>query len=450
MKKLLSFFVAMCLMLSAIVAQVSVWDGTNTVWTNGNGTVTNPYLIETAAQLAYLAVYVNNGTAANYGIVGENTYWKLTTNIDLNSLSWTPIGGNVEYHFGGHFDGDEHTVANLATDGDFSKAGVFGSMKGGSIKDIGVVGTSSISSSRGLDAGAIVGYALNNATISNCYNTSDLVDERLNHAGGIVGWGSELTISNCYNTGNISAGYNSYVGGIIGHAGVSTTINNCYNTGNISASGATPNAAGIVAYNGSFLTVNNCYNTGNVSSPWLAAGIAGSGEATNNCYNTGTIYSPYSNYTYAIGYYPVNNCYYLEGSAPEAGAGCGVSKSAAEMKAQAFVDLLNSGPIPNNAYTRDLVPVNNGFPILKWQAGEVGIMENVLSNISVYPNPTRGQLIIATEQVPLSNYNIYSITGQVMMQGKLYGEITTINVESLPMGIYFLRVAEGAVRFVKQ
>ena len=93
MKKLLLFFVAMCVMLSATVAQVSVWDGTHTIWTNGNGTSNNPYLIENAQQLAYLANYVNSGTNANADkIVGTNNYWKLTINIDLNGLQWTPIG----------------------------------------------------------------------------------------------------------------------------------------------------------------------------------------------------------------------------------------------------------------------------------------------------------------------------------------------------------------------
>ena len=84
MKKPSLFFVAMCMMLSATVAQVSVWDGTLATWTNGNGTENNPYLIESAAQLAYLAYYVNNDNPSS------GKYWKLTTDVNLNSLQWTP------------------------------------------------------------------------------------------------------------------------------------------------------------------------------------------------------------------------------------------------------------------------------------------------------------------------------------------------------------------------
>jgi hypothetical protein len=455
MKKLLFFFVAMCLMLSATVAQTSVWDGTNTVWTNGSGTATNPYLIETAAQLAHLSVYVSNGTNANEDkIVGESTYWKLTTNVNLNSLTWTPIGNydfgsdDKGYYFGGHFDGNGLTIANI-TIVQNGRVGLFGSMDGGSVKNIGIIGESSISSTVWVYFGAIVGYAKNHVILSNCYNTCSINSDKLDWVGGIVGYGADLTINDCYNTGNISTYGNCYCGGIIGNAGTNSVINNSYNTGNINnTNGATPSVAGIVAASGSGLTINNCYNMGNISSPWCSFGI-GDGKTINNCYNTGNIYSPYPSYSLAISYADnAHNCYYLDGSAPNAGGG--VAKSAAEMKTQDFVDLLNGGPSPNNAYTRDLVPVNDGFPILKWQTGEVGIVEHTLLNISVYPNPASRQLTIITEQVSLLDFSIYSITGQMVMQGKLSGNETTINVELLPMGIYNLCVAERAVKFVKQ
>jgi len=456
MKKIYGLTLTALFLCFTTVAQISVWDGTNTVWINGSGTVAQPYLIESAAHLAHLAVYVNNGTGANpERIVGENTFWKLTTNIDFNSRSWTPIGNNLAfdegYFFGGHFDGNEYTIANLATDGDLYYAGLFGSMKGGSVKNTGIIGTSSIASNRAFDAGAIAGKA-ENVTITNCYNTGNIVHEKLVWFGGIIGTGNDLTISNCYNTGNISTStLNPYAGGIIGNAGMNTTINNCYNTGSISSvDGTAPYVAGIVATGGSGLTINNCYNTGNVSSQGQAAGISGWSGFINNCYNTGTIFSSYHVEIYSVAIARnanVNNSYYLEGSASEAGDG--IAKSTEEMKTQAFVDLLNSGPVPNNAYTRDITPVNDGFPILKWQTGEVGILENVLSNISVYPNPVREQLTITTEQVLLSDYSIYSITGQLMLQGKLLNETTTINVESLPTGIYCLRLAEKTVKILK-
>ena len=46
--------------MNIVYGQISVWDGSHTTWTNGIGTENSPYLIESAAQLAHLAYYVNN------------------------------------------------------------------------------------------------------------------------------------------------------------------------------------------------------------------------------------------------------------------------------------------------------------------------------------------------------------------------------------------------------
>ena len=82
----------------------------------------------------------------------------------------------------------------------------------------------------------------------------------------------------------------------------------------------------------------------------------------------------------------------------------------------------------------------------------VSVFENEMKNINVYPNPTTGELIIDNEQFTINNteYIIFNLTGQMVLQGKLQGETTTINVESLPSGMYFLRIGEKAVKFVKE
>ena len=57
----------------------SVWDGSSsTIWTNGSGTETDPYLIESAEHLKYLAISVSNGTTY------EGMYFLQTVDIDLN------------------------------------------------------------------------------------------------------------------------------------------------------------------------------------------------------------------------------------------------------------------------------------------------------------------------------------------------------------------------------
>jgi hypothetical protein len=82
----------------------------------------------------------------------------------------------------------------------------------------------------------------------------------------------------------------------------------------------------------------------------------------------------------------------------------------------------------------------------------VGIIETCQGiNLRVYPNPTNGQLIIESGELAIENaeYRIFSIIGQLIMQGKLQ-ETSIINIESLASGMYYLRIGKNMVKFVKE
>ena len=65
---------------------VDTWDGTAVAFTQGSGTKEDPWRIENAEQLAYLAQQVNNGT--DY----ERNHFLLVSDLDLSGKEWTPIG----------------------------------------------------------------------------------------------------------------------------------------------------------------------------------------------------------------------------------------------------------------------------------------------------------------------------------------------------------------------
>lgn len=90
-------------------------------WKGGDGSQENPYQIETAAQLAYLAKKVNEKDQAVDG-----KYFKLTDDIDLSGHYWVPIG--YEHHFDGYFDGGGHTITGLCIEEDliYTYVGLFG------------------------------------------------------------------------------------------------------------------------------------------------------------------------------------------------------------------------------------------------------------------------------------------------------------------------------------
>ncbi len=113
----------------------TVWDGSvATGFAGGSGTASDPYLIETPAQLAYLA----QGSYAN-GALATKSY-RLEANLDLNGLEWIPIGTYAS-PFGGYFDGNGHAIKNLFLSqfsyaDDYYVAGLFGAVKNGTIRNL--------------------------------------------------------------------------------------------------------------------------------------------------------------------------------------------------------------------------------------------------------------------------------------------------------------------------
>ena len=359
MKKIFFLSTLMLVMMVAMLpqnvkAQVSVWDGTYTPWTNGTGTEADPFLIENAQQLAYLANRVNNGLDAAGGHVSNHDlHYKLMIDVNLNgseSFQWTPIGyliSNTNYYsFGGHFDGNNHSISGLYINSSADRVGFFGYTDGATIKNLSVSGDTVATTGR--SAGGIVGYA-NETNFLSCFNTSNVSSFYTSYSGGIVGQsGGTTTITNCYNTGNVSSSLDGsylYSGGIVGQSGGTTTITNCYNTGNVSSSdGSYSYSGGIVGQSGSSTTITNCYNTGNVSSS--------SYYSSSYSYSGGIV---------GKGSGQINNCYYRDNCGGNNNYG-GSPMTADVMKTPEFVGMLNNGSC---AWEQDVAPyVNDGYPIL--------------------------------------------------------------------------------------
>lgn len=352
------------------------WDGSYSPWTQGTGTEDDPYLIENAQQLAYLAYRINNGFESN------SKYYKVVADIYLygsGDLPWTPIG-NSQHSFGGHFDGGNYTIHGLyvnvtENNGD---AGLFGYASFATIKNTNVVGTS-ISISRNVGhAGGIVGYA-NSTFVSNCSNSCQIIGG--SSTGGIVGSASGSTISQCYNAGTISGGStngsSNCSGGIIGGANT-TNINNCYNKGNVSSTGYNDTfengysegsyyyimAGGILGGGGNFFVVDNCYSIGCCSATNnYYGGRAGCGAIVGYCAHYGEgYYYGYPNYDEQIHYdNQTTNCSYLNTCNVSNTYG-GTAMSAEAMRDANFVNLLNGNSC---IWQQDIEPfVNDGYPIL--------------------------------------------------------------------------------------
>lgn len=229
----------------------TITGGTFNTPMTGSGTKNDPYQISTADQLKLFRDIVNGagGQTQNRG-----AYAVLTTNIDLNNEPWTPIGNYTEgnqIYYEGTFDGGGHTISGLNVTGEFVYAGLFGTVKDGTIKSLTVAGKVSPSIIQCI-VGGIVGYA-SSAVIKNCSNHCSVTGRTTSIIGGIAGFNSSGAIIDCYNVGTISGiNYAEAIGGIVGSN--SGTISNCYNVGTVSNDTSVGEIAGH-----NFDTVENCY-----------------------------------------------------------------------------------------------------------------------------------------------------------------------------------------------
>lgn len=263
---------------------VDTWDGTAVAFTQGSGTKEDPWRIENAEQLAYLAQQVNNGT--NY----RGKHFLLVSDLDLSVKEWTPIGTYSNSFWGG-FDGGGRTITGMTITGKENKyVGLFGAcynftapssyIKSVTVKRANISGHSFV--------GAIAGAGAN---ISDCYSIENTI-----YASRCVGGvcGSLIgNISGCYNSSSVKG--NSTAGGIMGSASYEGRDGNgvvqyCYNIGAVTVSQQDSSVGGITGASANRYNISNCLNCGKITGNGKnVGGIVGSTDSSymnfiGNCY----------------------------------------------------------------------------------------------------------------------------------------------------------------------
>lgn len=195
---------------------VSVVQGRTDAYSGGEGTQDNPFILKNVEDLKEFA-----STSIDWA---EDVYLRLDADIDASSLD-TPIASKGS-PFCGHFDGAGHSISNLRlTETAVGEAvGLFGGLKDGEIKNLGVVDADITGTTY---AGILVGYATS-GTIKACYTTGK-VNANSVCTGGLVGDNAGAVISDCYSGAAVSNTADCAVGGLVGkNAGV---IQNVYASG---------------------------------------------------------------------------------------------------------------------------------------------------------------------------------------------------------------------------
>lgn len=265
-----------------------VWTGEyESVTLYGEGTQSAPYIITTAEQLAQLAKDVDGGKAY------ESVYFKLNNDLDLANIAWEAIG-HYNYPFGGHFDGNGHSVYNLSYRSELANSNANSghalfSTVSGSVKNLNVSGNVySVAKYTAL----VVGHN-NGGLVQNCNSFGTVCG--FGNTAGIVGWSSG-EIKNCNNYATITqtGASGSYrTAGIVG--GTNASVSYCNNYGQVIVDGGSGTVAGIVARKEGSAVISYCNNYGYVSSTKNYVGgvigyAIGLAEAINNCNNYAPVY----------------------------------------------------------------------------------------------------------------------------------------------------------------
>ena len=250
------------------------WAQTTKRPASGDGTVDNPFLISTAAELAWFRDHVNE----DYANVKASA--KLIADIDLsefchaanaseniNQKSWEPIG-----RYQGTFDGNNKTITNLYINDFQENMGLFGYISQSTIKNLTFVNANvtNTKSNTGILVGeAEMGSTLQNIKISETCRMKG-GGEYTGYTGGIAG----VFVGNAYNCVNYATVQGTkHVGGLFGsYAGTDNFITACANYGKVTAS--SEYVGGLVGYFASG-TIQDCANYGDVKGTNHVAGLAG-------------------------------------------------------------------------------------------------------------------------------------------------------------------------------
>lgn len=242
----------------------AAWDGTAAAgFESGTGDSSDPYIIKTAEQLAFLAKQVNGGETY------QGKYFQLEADLDLSGSEWTPIGTET-VPFSGKFSGNGNVLTNVKISAVGDYIGLFGYNTG----TITYVGIESGEISGGNCIGSICG--LNAGTITGCYNNAPVTGKE--SAGGVCGKNSG-TVQMSYNTGAVTGTLKT--GGVCGESTDGSTLANCYNTGMLIGDSVVGGICGSVE------------SSADVSSSFSMAEICGNSEIGGN-----------------IGTGPSKNCFY--------------------------------------------------------------------------------------------------------------------------------------------
>jgi len=89
--------------------------------------------------------------------------------------------------------------------------------------------------------------------------------------------------------------------------------------------------------------------------------------------------------------------------------------------------------------------------LLRYNNNQLGIEEQQIQKLSVFPNPSTGIFIIPHDAISSdTQYQITDITGKIIKLGFLTGEQTKVDLTDVISGVYFFNALNNTLKLVKK
>lgn len=341
---------------------------TNFTSDTGTGTVDDPFLVGTAAQLNA----VRNDLTA---------YYRQTADIALTDYQagtgWDPIGKTSTDPFTGYYDGDGYKITGLVaaqTEPSVS-VGLFGYTSAATIIDL-TVESAAVSGAG--STGVLVGSATSTGTattITNCHVSGTATSTAAN-IGGLVGTATSCTITECSaNVSVTAAGAALYAAGFAGYVGGST-IARCKATGAVTGTSSATlcYGGGFAGYTTAGVVIDNCYAAGAVDVDKTAnGGFIGSYfiGTIEDCYSVGAVSGAAANGGFIGKKVLVNSlheCFWDETTSGQSG-GIATMEAANKLTGYVTADMYKEEIYNGWDFTTVWAIVEDtSYPTLQWEA----------------------------------------------------------------------------------
>jgi len=340
--------------------------------------------------------------------------------------------------------------------------------------------------------GGVVGVVASNSSLSNCYFTGIVSGNE--EIGGIAGrvYLNGSSVSNCYSTAIVSG--NNFVGGVAGRVYSNGSLFNCVAL-NPSVKGTTANVGRVAGFFGATLTnnaafdsmLNNANNTTWANKHTDSINGADINKLTIN--TDSTLGGRFTDNVWTTQKYKLPGLFgktvdmpahllvpipptITTTSLPDGMVGVAYTANLSASGDEPITWTFEGGNLPTGTtinangaiigtptiagtFTFTVKATNiagNAIKGLSITIGSVGIAETQCNaSVRVYPNPTSGQLTITNYELRENTIiEIYNVVGQNVGAYPCGRPEMTIDVSHLAAGLYYLKVNNQVIKFIKE